>query len=475
MAVYQWLDETTNGTGVVSQLAYVRDCTEEGIGFYADNPEEIVPGLEKCLDSAEFVLPEFGHWDTPVYLAATAGMRLLTETNPDGSDAIMKTVRSTLASSPFAFEDQARQAAILSGETEATLGWISSNYLAGNLGVEPATGDSINDLTGSKTIPTKPTVGALDLGGASTQITFIPEDPRKIPVENRANLRLYGKDYVVYTHSFSCYGANEARRRVQASLVKGSGFADVTSNPCAPLGYNYTLTSANLWKAPCSARPNVPGVSDELMDKTEYQLTGTGDPEECYRIIKTLFDFDAECAVPPCTFDGVHLPPPFGAYKAFTGYAYTWSGIGLEPSPTIEEYIEKAEEFCRLTYSELVLLGKIDKYNLRYCFQSMYVRALLLDAFKFNQENWNIEFTLEVNGVTLGWDLGYMVDATNRIPEEAACVGLTPSIFAGLVVIFIVICILGIVILGLSITNYTKKSGSSKEQSYQPAPQNVDA
>ena len=31
MAVYQWLDETTNGTGVVSQLAYVDDCTEEGI------------------------------------------------------------------------------------------------------------------------------------------------------------------------------------------------------------------------------------------------------------------------------------------------------------------------------------------------------------------------------------------------------------------------------------------------------------
>ena len=30
MAVYHWLDETTNGTGVVSQLAYVDDCTDEG-------------------------------------------------------------------------------------------------------------------------------------------------------------------------------------------------------------------------------------------------------------------------------------------------------------------------------------------------------------------------------------------------------------------------------------------------------------
>ena len=89
------------------------------------------------------------------------------------------------------------------------------------------------------------------------------------------------------------------------------------------------------------------------MDKTEYRLNGTSDPEECYRITKTLFDFDAECAVPPCAFDGIHLPPPHGAFKAFSGYAYTWNGIGLTHTPTIEEYIEKAEDFCRKTYDEV--------------------------------------------------------------------------------------------------------------------------
>ncbi|XP_038046763.1 uncharacterized protein LOC119720971 [Patiria miniata] len=474
MAVYQWLDETTNGTGVVSQLAYVSECTEEGVATFANDPNGLVPGLKSCLDIAELVLPEFSHYDTPVYLGATAGMRLLTKTNPEESEAVMQTVRQTLAETPFAFTDQTRQAAILTGETEGTSGWISANYLAGNLGVEPATGDLVDDLTGSKPIPTRPTFAALDLGGASTQITFIPEDPRKIPVEHRVNLRLYGTDYAVYTHSFTCYGLGEARRRLEASLVKDSGFADVIQNPCAPMGYNYTSTGAYLWKAPCSSRPTVSGVTETLIDKMEYQLNGTGDPDACYRVIKALFDFDAHCPAPPCAFGGIHSPAPFGAFKAFSGYAYTWNGIGSTPTPTIEEYIEKAEDFCRKSYSELELLQKNAKYNVRYCFQSMYVRALLFDAFKFNQENWNVEFTLEVNGASLGWALGYMVDATNRIPEEASCVGLAPATLTGLILIFTTICLLGILILGLSLMKCTKESRSPTEQSYEPAPQNVD-
>ena len=75
-------------------------------------------------------------------------------------------------------------------------------------------------------IPRLPTLGTLDLGGASTQITFAPEDPSTVPEGNKVSLRLYGTDYVLYTHSFLCYGANEARRRMEANLVKvGGGYS----------------------------------------------------------------------------------------------------------------------------------------------------------------------------------------------------------------------------------------------------------
>ena len=62
-------------------------------------------------------------------------------------------------------------------------------------------------------------MGALDFGGASTQITFeTPDD-----VEDTANevkLRLYGEDYHIYTHSFLCYGRDQVLRKLLAYLVK---------------------------------------------------------------------------------------------------------------------------------------------------------------------------------------------------------------------------------------------------------------
>ena len=64
-----------------------------------------------------------------------------------------------------------------------------------------------------------PMSGALDLGGASEQITFVPQSP---PLKDGINLHLYGQDYTVYTHSYLCYGRNEANRQLLAQLVKVS-------------------------------------------------------------------------------------------------------------------------------------------------------------------------------------------------------------------------------------------------------------
>lgn len=67
--------------------------------------------------------------------------------------------------------------------------------------------------------PGRDTIGALDLGGASTQIAF--ETSEK--VENKDNvmeLKLYGKPYRLYTHSFLCYGQDQFLRKLLAHLIK---------------------------------------------------------------------------------------------------------------------------------------------------------------------------------------------------------------------------------------------------------------
>ena len=57
----------------------------------------------------------------------------------------------------------------------------------------------------------------------------------------------------------------------------------------------------------------------------------------------------------------------------------------------------------------------------------------------------------QINGAHLDWSLGYMVDATNRIPEEKACVGLSPVTFCGLLIIFIITSVVGLLLLILGI------------------------
>lgn len=66
------------------------------------------------------------------------------------------------------------------------------------------------------------TFGALDLGGASTQITFVPLNSTIEAPENSLQFRLYGEDYTVYTHSFLCYGKDQALWQKLAKDVQAS-------------------------------------------------------------------------------------------------------------------------------------------------------------------------------------------------------------------------------------------------------------
>lgn len=64
-------------------------------------------------------------------------------------------------------------------------------------------------------------LGALDLGGASTQISFIPRDPVK-NTQSAFDLQLYSNRYQLYTHSYLCYGKDQALKKLHAYLHKVS-------------------------------------------------------------------------------------------------------------------------------------------------------------------------------------------------------------------------------------------------------------
>lgn len=45
------------------------------------------------------------------------------------------------------------------------------------------------------------------------------EKPSEIKEGYSENLLMYGRNYKVYTHSYLCFGANEAMRKLKAYLV----------------------------------------------------------------------------------------------------------------------------------------------------------------------------------------------------------------------------------------------------------------
>ena len=53
------------------------------------------------------------------------------------------------------------------------------------------------------------------MGGASEQITFVSEKP----TQGGYSIQLYGVSHQLYTHSYMCYGMNEAERQYLALLV----------------------------------------------------------------------------------------------------------------------------------------------------------------------------------------------------------------------------------------------------------------
>ncbi|KAL8165462.1 UNVERIFIED_CONTAM: hypothetical protein K2H54_045565 [Gekko kuhli] len=179
-----------------------------GISSYGSNPQEIAKPINDCMDKVKEKIPFHLHRHTPVYLGATAGMRLLRLQNETAANEVLESIQNYFTSQPFDF----RGAQIITGQEEGVYGWITANYLMGNF-LEKNIWSSWVRPDGAETI------GALDLGGASTQISFIPEGTAENS-NSTLNFQLYGYDYSVYTHSYQCYGRDEAEKQMLASMLQ---------------------------------------------------------------------------------------------------------------------------------------------------------------------------------------------------------------------------------------------------------------
>uniref|UniRef100_UPI0037E87E95 ectonucleoside triphosphate diphosphohydrolase 2-like n=1 Tax=Semicossyphus pulcher TaxID=241346 RepID=UPI0037E87E95 len=430
MYIYKWPADKQNNTGIVTQHS---DCHAKGGGIssYAGVRGGAAKSLEVCLEQAVKEIPKARHHQTPLYLGATAGMRLLSIVNASESSRVLKEVETKLKSYPFKF----KEATILSGQEEGAYGWVTVNYLLENFIKCGFVGRWLN--------PGRETIGALDLGGASTQITFQTLDM----VEDKGNkmdLTLYGQTYTLYTQSFLCYGQDQFLKKLLAHLIKTQGVKPEVSHPCYPQKFNVSIKlGQDVFDSPCT-KDYRPVQFNPQMSVT---VVGTGDYQKCLASVEKMFTF-GNCSFSKCSFDSVFQPNLRGSFMAFSAFYFTHSyinrltNISLTSPNRMKEAIRLV---CNMTVSEMTEKTKQPEKRMKnVCAVANFVQVLLMQGYGFDELSLpSISFQKKAAGASVGWALGYMLSLSSMVPAER--LGLMKALpsgpWAGILFLFITLLV----------------------------------
>jgi golgi apyrase len=102
-----------------------------GISTFASKPAAVgEEHLRPLLDYAMKHIPDQHQPSTPLFLLATAGMRLLTPSQQ--AEVLVSACDYARKHTPFLLPDCDAHFQVIDGKTEGLYGWISINYLLGS-------------------------------------------------------------------------------------------------------------------------------------------------------------------------------------------------------------------------------------------------------------------------------------------------------------------------------------------------------
>lgn len=361
-----------------------------GIGSFALTPERAGSSLEPLLAYAQKELAEHRKiWGRiPIWLRATAGMRLL---HADEREVLLDHVRTYLSRSPFYFRKD--NAIVITGEEEGVFGWLAVNYRLGYL-------DHSGPLTANNTI------GSLDLGGASSQIVFIPQ---KSIMSGIFPLFLGARGVRLYSWSFLHFGQQEAELRT-ADVIISQGLNEVQSvseldHPCFAQHFLY--------------RPSF-SYGDKRSFPMEVEMKGSSDFLKCRDLVTQIFMKDAPCLVNSCSISGVYQPHIYDSrFVAFAHFADVAESLALPENAQLRDLKIAAEYVCSLSLEQLnVIFARVsEKDRTHLCFHSTYILALLTHGYGFSYDSSQITFKGKFDtGEGIDYVTGAMIYELNRDP-----------------------------------------------------------
>lgn len=363
--VYSW-----NGRdGNISEILPSEDTeddfeTEPGLSSYAPSGEGAGESLSKLINAAKTLIPEEVWSKVPLNVFCTAGVRVL---EPESSQlAVLDNTREYLSdpiNSPFMLQS----VSIITGEEEGAYGYISIN----NGNVKPS--DQWD--------------GVLDMGGASTQHTFLP----KTLLANQVSFGNINdglpNPHQVYGQSYPRFGQDEARDRYLNGVVE-TGSTEPYLAKCFAPNYSFEFTT----------------TAGETVT-----INGVGDGTGCAEEIESMLFKDYYCGLSPCGIQGKYVPlinKDIG-YVAVSANYYGARNLGLIEGDvgtlTAPKYLEAAIQFCGED-----LPADANKFIVQTCFNTVWGAKVML-SYGFDEET-DITFARRLNGRTADWTLGSLVN-----------------------------------------------------------------
>ncbi|CAG8488671.1 3009_t:CDS:10 [Ambispora gerdemannii] len=434
---------------------------EPGISSFAKKPTLVGPDhLKKLLDFALEVVPPDIVDITPVYVLATAGMRLL---EIDEQQQIIDNACNFIRDNYFFRIDQcSAHVQVITGEWEGIFGWLAVNYLKGGFDTDSKIAGAINNNTdvyiadeqmkkkidGGHTT----TFGFLDMGGASAQIAFVPnikeaeEHANDLTTVDLYTLAGIPLEYKVFVSTFLGFGTNEARRRYVEERIHYymKTHEHLFANP-----ENAREQPTTLLKDPCLPVDLI--LTDTTTKPPYYSLQGTGSFDQCLELTSPLINKTAPCYDNPCLFNGVHTPNIDFSVNHFIGISEFWYStheiFGFDGEWDYAKFKEKAGEYCAKHWNDLQTEYRtnnkwknsgVDLQRLEMqCFKAAWLTNMLHeginlpkssnDYLKPNVDNNTItippsfQSINKIKDIQVSWTLGKIVlEASNLIPNAMA-------------------------------------------------------
>ncbi|XP_030628843.1 ectonucleoside triphosphate diphosphohydrolase 5 [Chanos chanos] len=353
--VYTFIQKDSDGLPVLDNEMF--QSVKPGLSAYADMPEIAGYTIRQLLRVAKKTIPRLEWKRTPVVLKATAGLRLLP---PAKAHAILEEVQDVFDESPFFIPDDS--VTIMNGTSEGILAWVTVNFLTGHLYPN-----------------TKKTVGILDLGGGSTQISFLPKSKKTIsvsPPDYIAKFDMFNTTYELYTHSYLGNGIKAARLSALGALGAKGLESKVFKSSCLPKKFRDDWTFGGLTYK----------ISGIPYGYTGYKLCY----QEMQKVVKGI----------------IHQPYELrdtGLFYAFSYYFDRAVDAGLIDGTQggtvlVRDFRKRAKEVC----------NKMSRHSTMspfLCMDLTYITCLLKDGFGF-KENAALQLTKKVNSVETSWALG---------------------------------------------------------------------